>query len=130
MFKQIVKNNMQGIIIKNISNDYTIFSEGMTYVCKARGRFRKDKIIPLVGDICIFDSEKKYIIDILKRKTELIRPAVANIDQAVIVTSVKDPNFDSCLLDKLLCIIEYNNIEPIICLTKIDLRSLDELENI
>ncbi len=130
MFKQIVKNNMQGIIIKNISNDYTIFSEGMTYVCKARGRFRKDKIIPLVGDICIFDSEKKYIIDILKRKTELIRPAVANIDQAVIVTSVKDPNFDSCLLDKLLCIIEYNNIEPIICFTKIDLLSLDELENI
>ena len=130
MFKQIVKNNMQGIIIKNISNDYTIFSEGKTYVCKARGRFRKDKIIPLVGDICIFDSEKKYIIDILKRKTELIRPAVANIDQAVIVTSVKDPNFDSCLLDKLLCIIEYNNIEPIICFTKIDLLSLDELENI
>lgn len=121
---------MNGIIIKNISNDYTIFSEKKEYICKARGKFRKDKITPLVGDKCIFDPEKKYIIEIEKRKTELIRPPVANIDQAFIITSAKEPDFSSNLLDKLLCIIEYNNIKPIICFTKLDLLNKEEINNI
>ena len=118
---------MQGIIIKNISNDYTILSNGKKYVCKARGKFRKEKIVPLVGDNCLFDVEKKYIIEILDRRTELVRPPVSNIDQAVIITSVKEPDFSSNLLDKLLCIIEYNNITPIICFTKLDLLDVDEV---
>lgn len=117
---------MQGIIIKNISNDYTIVSEEKKYICKARGKFRKEKIIPLVGDNCIFDAEKKYITEILPRKTELIRPPISNIEQAIIITSVKEPDFSSNLLDKLLCIIEYNNITPIICFTKLDLLNEEE----
>lgn len=121
---------MQGIIIKNISNDYTILSENKYYICKARGKFRKERITPLVGDNCIFDEEKKYIIEILPRKTELKRPPISNIDQALIITSVKEPDFSSNLLDKLLCIIEYNNIKPIICLTKLDLLTEEEKENI
>jgi len=121
---------MNGIIIKIISNDYTIVSEEKEYICKARGKFRKEKITPLVGDNCIFDSEKKYIIEIQKRKNELIRPPVANIDQAFIITSAKEPDFSSNLLDKLLCIIEYNNIKPIICFTKLDLLNKEELNNI
>ena len=121
---------MNGIIIKIISNDYTIVSEEKEYICKARGKFRKEKITPLVGDNCIFDSEKKYIIEIQKRKNELIRPPVANIDQAFIITSAKEPVFSSNLLDKLLCIIEYNNIKPIICFTKLDLLNKEELNNI
>lgn len=121
---------MQGIIIKNISNDYTILSNNEKFICKARGKFRKEKITPLVGDNCIFDKEKKYIIEILDRKTELVRPPVANIDQAVIITSAKEPDFSSNLLDKLLCIIEYNNITPIICFTKLDLLNEEEKKNI
>lgn len=121
---------MQGIIIKIISNDYTILSEKNIYVCKARGKFRKEKITPLVGDYCVFDSEKKYITEILKRKNELVRPPVSNIDQAFIITSVKEPDFSSNLLDKLLCIIEYNNIKPIICFTKLDLLTPEETKNI
>ena len=121
---------MQGIIIKNISNDYTILSENKYYICKARGKFRKERITPLVGDNCIFDEEKKYIIEIIPRKTELKRPPISNIDQALIITSVKEPDFSSNLLDKLLCIIEYNNIKPIICLTKLDLLTEEEKENI
>lgn len=117
---------MQGIIIKNISNDYTIKTNDKQYVCKARGKFRKENITPLVGDNCIFDEEKKYIIEILPRKTELVRPPVANINQAFIITSAKEPNFSSNLLDKLLCIIEYNNITPIICFTKLDLLTKEE----
>lgn len=117
---------MQGIIIKILSNDYTVLSDDKLYICKARGKFRKDKIIPLVGDFCLFDSHKLYITEILKRKNELIRPAVSNIDQAFIVTSVRQPDFSSNLLDKLLCVIEYNNILPIICFTKLDLIENDE----
>jgi len=124
---------MQGIIIKNISNDYTILADNKKYTCKARGKFRKEKITPLVGDNCIFDPEKKYIIEILERKTELVRPPVANIDQAVIITSAKEPDFSSNLLDKLLCIIEFNNITPIIFFTKLDLledKEKQDIENI
>lgn len=121
---------MQGIITKIISNDYDVETENKKYICKARGRFRKEKITPLVGDICDFDEEKKYIIEIQKRKTELVRPPIANIDQAIIVTSAKEPDFSSNLLDKLLCVIEFNNIKPIICFTKLDLLNKEEEKNI
>ena len=120
---------MPGRIIKQISNDYTVRTEYTDYVCKPRGKFRNIGITPLVGDIVSFD-ENNYILKIQKRKNELDRPRVANIDQAVIVTSVKIPDFSSNLLDKLLNIIEYNNIKPIICFTKLDLLTNSELEYI
>ena len=118
---------MTGIIIKNISNDYTVNCNGTYYTCKPRGKFRLDKWSPLVGDIVTIDEKNNYILEIKKRKNELIRPSVANIDTAVIVTSVKNPNFDSNLLDKQLTIISYNNIIPIIYFTKLDLLNNEEL---
>ncbi len=121
---------MEGVIIKNISNDYVVRAGNNTFNCKARGKFRKDDIIPLVGDRVIFDEIRCYITKILPRKNVLIRPSVANIDQAIIVTSVKEPNFSTNLLDKFLAIISYNNIEPIICLTKLDLLNDKEKEEI
>ena len=121
---------MTGIIIKNISNDYTINSDGTYYTCKPRGKFRLDSKTPLVGDIVTFDEKNNYILEIKKRKNELIRPSVANIDIAVIVTSVKDPNFDTNLLDKQLTIISYNNIIPVIYFTKLDLLNNNELQEI
>lgn len=120
---------MIGKIIKQVSNDYTVKADKL-YVCKARGKFRNLGISPLVGDNVEFDPINKYILDILKRKNELDRPSVANIDQAVIVTSVKIPDFSANLLDKLLCVIEFNNIKPIICFTKLDLLSDEELISI
>lgn len=117
---------IKGQIIKIISNDYTVQAEGQLYVCKSRGKFRNLKIKPLVGDFVEFDSKNNYILEILPRKNELLRPPVSNIDQAFIIASVKDPDFSSNLLDKLLVIIEYHNITPIICLTKMDL--LEEAE--
>ena len=117
---------MEGLIIKNISNDYLVKSNNETYLCKARGKFRKDNITPLVGDKVIFDKDNNYILEIKERKNSLLRPPVSNIDQALIVTSVKEPDLDTILLDKLLTIISFNNIVPIICFTKLDL--LDEKE--
>ncbi len=121
---------MEGIIIKNISNDYVVLCKNGEYTCKPRGKFRNDKITPLVGDNVIIDPDNKYILEIKKRKNMLIRPSVANIDQALIVSSVKEPNFSTNLLDKLLVIVTYNNIKPIICLTKLDLLNESELKEI
>lgn len=112
---------MTGIIIKNISNDYTVNCNNKHYICKPRGKFRIDNQTPLVGDIVTIDEKNNYILNIQKRKNELIRPSVANVDIAVIVTSVKGPDFDSNLLDKQLTIISYNNIIPVIYFTKLDL---------
>ena len=120
---------MQGRIIKLISNDYTVLTSEERYVCKSRGKFRNMNITPLVGDIVEFDENNKYILEVLPRKNELVRPPVSNVDQAFVVTSVKDPDFSSNLLNKLLTVIEYNNIKPIICFTKLDLLSKEELES-
>lgn len=121
---------MEGKIVKILSNDYTVLSNNNYYVCKARGKFRNMFITPLVGDNVIFDINDLVITDIKERKNSLIRPYVANIDQVFIITSTKHPDIDLNLLDKLLVMVEFNNILPIICLTKIDLLNEDELKNI
>ncbi len=121
---------MVGKIIKQISNDYTVKVDNKLYVCKARGKFRNIGVTPLVGDNVVIDEKNNYILEILDRKNELDRPSVSNIDQVVIVTSVKIPDFSSNLLDKLLTIIEFNNIKPVICFTKLDLLNEIELEKI
>ena len=124
---------MQGRIIKLISNKWTVESSGINYECSSIGKFRYQKVSPLVGDIVEFDNKNKIIKKILPRKNELIRPPVANIDQAIILVSCKEPNFSSNLLDKMLVVIEFNNIKPIICFTKYDLLNdtseIDEIIN-
>lgn len=116
----------KGIIIKQISNDYTVSVNNQNIICKPRGKFRKLGITPLVGDDVLIDLENNYILEIEKRKNSLVRPAIANVDQAIIVTSVEVPEFSSNLLDKLLTIIEFNNITPIIYFSKLDL--IDDLD--
>ena len=76
---------IQGKIVKQISNDYTVKVDNELIVCKARGKFRNLGITPLVGDIV--ELENNYILNILPRKNELIRPSISNVDQAVVVTS-------------------------------------------
>lgn len=120
---------MEGIIIKNISNDYTIRSGNNCYVCKPRGKFRNMNISPLVGDQVIFDEKNNYILEIKPRKNYLIRPMVANVDQAVIIMSIAYPDFSDNLLDKLLTILEFNNIKPVICFTKLDLLKENEIDD-
>ena len=121
---------MIGRIVKILSNDYTVLSENKLFGCKVRGKFRNQKLTPLVGDVVKFDDKKLCILEVFPRKNELIRPPVSNIDQVIVVTSVKNPEFSSNLLDKLLVILEFNKIKPIICFTKLDLLKEDEIENI
>lgn len=115
-----------GQIVKIISNLYTIKIKDELLECRACGRFRKEKITPLVGDICQVDKENKYIIKILTRKNYLFRPSIANVDIALIVTSLRTPDFSAILLDKLISIVTLHDIKPILCFSKIDLLNNDE----
>jgi len=121
---------MEGRIIKILSNLYTVEANGKIYECHSRGKFRNLNITPLVGDIVIFDDVNNYILDIKERKNSLVRPLVANVDQCFIITSVKEPDFSTNLLDKLLVVMYANKIKPIICITKYDLLTKEEKKNI
>lgn len=121
---------MNGKIVRIISNLYTVDINSVKYDCRARGKFRKDGISPLVGDEVVVDVENNYIIEIKPRKNQLKRPSIANVDNALIITSVKEPELSLNLLDKQLTLINLNNIEPIIILTKLDLLNEQELKSI
>ena len=118
----------KGIITKNVSNLYVVNTPLGEYSCSPRGLFRHKKIIPLVGDNVEIDIENKYITDIFPRKSELERPSVANIEYAIIVTSLKEPNFSSYLLDKLIARFVLKNIKPILIFTKLDKANKNELK--
>ncbi len=122
--------NKDGKIIKIVSNLYTVLVEGDLYECRARGKFRKDAVTPLVGDFVVIDTENAYILEIKKRKNELARPMIANVDAALVLTSVKEPDLSLNLLDKELAAIGHEGIEPIIVLSKTDLLSSKELAKI
>jgi len=122
---------MEGQIVKILSNLYFVKTkDGTIYECHSRGKFRNENITPVVGDFCEFNKDDKYILKIKDRKNILVRPLVANIDQAFIVSSCKKPDFSTNLLDKLLVVLENNNIKPIICITKYDLLSKTEKKEI
>ena len=117
---------MEGLIIGNISNTYKIKTEKNIYNSFARGKFKNEEIVPLVGDkveIQITDEEKSEAVieKILPRKNELKRPKVSNIEQVVFIISIKNPKPDLLMLDKQLAYVENLKIEPVIVINKIDL---------
>lgn len=127
---------MTGKIIKGIGGFYYVVCEnGVTYECKAKGVFRNRKIKPLVGDnveIEILDAEKNLgnIEDILPRFNWLNRPAVANVDQTVIIFAVSAPEPNFNLLDRFLINMEQHEVPTIICFNKIDLEEFRQSEDI
>ncbi|MFC4557066.1 ribosome small subunit-dependent GTPase A [Virgibacillus kekensis] len=123
----------EGRIVKAISGFYYVKSDGEVHQCRGRGVFRKQKITPLVGDFVEYDintPDEGYVTDVKPRKNELIRPPIANIDQAVIVSSAAKPDFNPLLLDRFLVLIESKGIRPIIFITKKDLVPDSQLEKI
>ena len=113
-----------GIILKGVGGFYTVLSDGMSFICKARGLFRKQNQTPIVGDNVSFslnaDGETGYLLSIEARKNELIRPMVANIDKLFIVVSASKPAVDLLLVDKLLLCCEKLRIEPVLIINKCD----------
>ena len=126
---------LEGIIIKGIGGFYYIDTDKGVYECRARGIFRKDKITPLVGDhvkMSIVDEENKkgVLEEIEKRYTELVRPPIANVNKAIIVFAIKNPNPNLSLLDRFIVLAEREYLEIVIVLTKSDLATDEELEKL
>jgi len=117
---------VEGRIIKGIGGFYYVSTDRGLIECKPRGIFRKEDIIPLVGDKVRIsfhnDSQLQGVIEeILPRETMLLRPAVANVEQCVVVVSIEHPKPDLLFLDRLLVLTEISNLEMLICFNKIDL---------
>ena len=127
---------MKGRILKGIAGFYYIETfDGKVYECKAKGIFRKSNLKPLVGDdveIDIIDEEKKLgnITDILPRKNQLLRPPVANVDQAVILFAIVKPNPSYNLLDRFLIMMRQQNLPVIICFNKQDIATKEEQQEL
>lgn len=127
---------MQGKIVKGIAGFYYVDVAGAgIYECKAKGVFRKDKVKPLVGDdveLEVLDEQEKTgnVTAILPRRNALIRPAVANVDQAMVIFAMKNPRPNFSLLDRFLLMMERQKVETVICLNKQDLADPEETEEI
>ncbi|CCQ96062.1 putative ribosome biogenesis GTPase RsgA [[Clostridium] ultunense Esp] len=125
---------LEGIIIKGIGGFYYVKTGEGIYECRARGVFREDKITPLIGDnVLIRISEEDntgYIEKIMERKSQLMRPPVANVTQAIIVMSIKKPDINYWLLDRFIVMAEHQNLNIGICINKIDLSLEDEIQQI
>lgn len=123
----------EGIILKALSGFYYVDDGNTITSCRGRGKFRHEKLTPLVGDRVRFtplDNGQGALDEILPRKNEFQRPAVANIDQLVIIASEATPVTDPFLIDRVVSIAEGRNCECIICINKCDLESGDSLAKI
>ncbi len=126
---------MQGRIVKGVAGFYEVFTENGTYVCKAKGIFRKDHQKPLVGDLVMMDivSEQDMegsITDILPRQNELIRPQVANVDQTLLIFALVSPLPNYLLLDKLILQYARQDLPVILCFNKEDLVEDADVEKV
>ena len=125
---------IEGIITKGIGGFYYVKTKDKLYETRARGLFREEKITPLVGDkvlIRINEDGSGYVEEIKPRKTKLLRPPVANVDQVIIVMSLKSPSINLWLLDRFLVMAEFEGIENIvIALSKVDLVENEEVKKI
>ncbi|MFV0343307.1 MAG: ribosome small subunit-dependent GTPase A [Anaerocolumna sp.] len=125
---------MTGKIIKGIAGFYYVYVEELGLVeCKAKGIFRNQKVKPLVGDNVIIDildeeTKKGNITSLLGRSNELIRPAVANVDQAIIIFAAAKPTPNLNLLDRFLILMQEQQVDTIVCFNKSDIAEEKELE--
>ena len=122
-----------GVILKGIGGFYYVKTDEGVFECKAKGKFRKEKISPLAGDkvsITVRDDEENTIDEIFERKNFLIRPPVANIDKLFIIVSATKPKPNTVIIDKMTILAEKNDITPVIIITKTDLACAEELKEI
>lgn len=123
---------LEGRILKGIGGFYYVYTEEGTYQCRAKGIFRQRSLKPLAGDRCLIelthtDDVEGNVTEILPRSNALIRPPVANIDQALIIFSVHSPEPAWGLLDRFLVMMEREKIPSVICINKDDLAEEDDI---
>ncbi|MGL6008035.1 MAG: ribosome small subunit-dependent GTPase A [Culicoidibacterales bacterium] len=124
-----------GLITKALSGFYYVLNDetGQTIECRARGKFRQQEIKPLVGDRVTYEAEharEGYVLAIDDRQNALVRPPIANINQAFIVMSTVIPDFSTHLVDKFILLTQYHEIAPVICVTKMDITRESDREQL
>lgn len=121
-----------GTIIRALSGFYDVESGESTVRCRARGKFRKERITPLVGDRVRFQMSGSdgYLLEILPRKNSFVRPAVANVDALVMMASQVNPVTEPFLIDRVAAIASEQRVELILVLNKCDLNPAEELYSI
>ena len=123
---------MKGTIVQGIGGFYYVKASDNVYECKARGVFRKKRITPTIGDVVEIETsgEKGSIVDILDRRSYLVRPPVANIDTMLLVVAAAAPEPSLFLIDKMLVNAEINNIHPVLCINKTDLEKRNDIKKL
>ena len=130
------KRPLSGKIIKGVGGFYYVhLQDNRIFECKAKGVFRNQNIKPAVGDNVLMDIIDEQaltgnVVDILPRKNSLIRPAVSNVDQAVIIFALSDPKPNFNLLDRFLIMMDYQQVKAIICFNKADLVSYEDADKV
>lgn len=124
----------EGIIVKAYNSFFYVECNNIVYTCKAKGKFKRNELYPCVGDRVIFttDNNSSIITEISERKNHFIRPLISNIDNLIIISSVKNPEPNFLFIDKLTVLSLVNGIKPIVVFSKSDLdaRSAEEYKNI
>lgn len=128
-----VKETLTGRIIKSLGGFYYVEHAGGVVECRARGVFRNKNIKPCVGDMAeveLTQDGKGYVVEIQPRRNSLVRPPLANLDQLIMVVSIASPAPNGLVLDKLIAIAECQQIQPLIVITKADLKPTEEFADI
>lgn len=121
---------LEGVIVKGIGGFYYVETAKGLIECRARGVFRKRKITPLIGDRVTIDENQDgtgYVTEIKDRETEFFRPPVANVSQCVVVFAMKNPDPNLWLVDRFILLAESQNVNIVICITKVDLETAEEV---
>jgi len=116
-------NKKKGLVIKAIASFFYIDIEGEIIECKASTKLKQNKKSIITGDYVIFDYDLKYITEVCNRDSELLRPKIANVSNVMLIFSATEPNMNYGMLDRMIVIMEYNNLETTIVITKMDLLS-------
>ena len=125
-------SELHGLLLNGFGSFYNVMIDGKVFEARARGRIKQDKIRLLIGDNVTLEEESGTyaITGVLPRKNSLIRPAVANVDQIIVVIAAAEPDPNYKQTDKLLALLENNNFDVHICINKADLANCDEIENV
>jgi ribosome biogenesis GTPase len=117
---------IKGLVIKAISSFFYVEVNDEVIECRASTKLKRNKKQIITGDYVMFDQESNYISEVVPRTNELIRPKIANVNNAMLVFSATEPGMNFGLLDRMLLIMELNDVDSMIVITKMDLLSVEE----
>ena len=116
----------RGFITKCHAGQYSVFCEGQIYVCRARGKFRIEGLSPVAGDVVDFDEKENYLLKVLPRFNAFVRPPVANVEQLLIVASLRHPDVSLALINRFMTMAIMNGVKPVLAISKMDLVAPDD----